>query len=167
MPGWHYRSAWCVLNSAILFHYLRKHGIYQPEPGWVKFSAKVGIAVLTLAIALWFGMGTEQSWLTSSGWPRILRLSALVAGGVVIYFAVLAALGFRPKIFPGGLCSFYSASMCSYIFSSTQWPSVPCAAWRNPHIHFPPRSRRQPNGSSRADGRAHAPPHNQSGAAAI
>ncbi len=86
-------------NSAILFHYLRKHGIYHPEPGWAKFFAKVGIAVLALAIALWFGMGTEQSWLTSSGWPRILRLSALVAGGVVVYFAMLAALGFRPKDF--------------------------------------------------------------------
>jgi putative peptidoglycan lipid II flippase len=44
-------------------------------------------------------MGTEQSWLTSSGWSRILRLSALVAGGVAVYFAVLAALGFRPRDF--------------------------------------------------------------------
>ena len=87
------------LNSAILFHYLRKHGIYHPEPGWARFFARVGIALLALAVALWFGMGTEQSWLTSSGWSRILRLSALVAGGVVVYFAVLAALGFRPKDF--------------------------------------------------------------------
>jgi putative peptidoglycan lipid II flippase len=87
------------LNSAILFYYLRKHGIYQPEPGWAKFFVKVGIAVAALAITLWFGMGTEQSWLTGSGWLRVLRLSALVAGGVVVYFAVLAALGFRPKDF--------------------------------------------------------------------
>jgi len=87
------------LNSAILFYYLRKHGIYQPEPGWGKFFAKIAIAVLALALTLWFGMGTEQSWLIGSGWSRILRLSALVAGGVVVYFAVLAALGFRPKDF--------------------------------------------------------------------
>ena len=87
------------LNSAILFHYLRKHGIYHPEPGWAKFFTKIGIAVAVLALTLWFGMGAEQSWLDSSGWSRILRLSALVAGGVVIYFAVLAALGFRPKDF--------------------------------------------------------------------
>jgi putative peptidoglycan lipid II flippase len=44
-------------------------------------------------------MGTEQSWLTRSGWSRILHLLALVAGGVAVYFAVLAALGFRPKDF--------------------------------------------------------------------
>ncbi len=87
------------LNSAILFHYLRKHGIYQPEPGWAKFFAKVGIAVLALGVTLWFGMGTEQSWLVSTGWSRILRLTALVTGGVVVYFAVLAALGFRPRDF--------------------------------------------------------------------
>jgi len=87
------------LNSAILFHYLRKHGIYHPEPGWAKFYVKVGIALLALALTLWFGMGTEQSWLTSSGWSRILRLTALVAGGVVVYFTALAALGFRPKDF--------------------------------------------------------------------
>ncbi|MDE2117231.1 MAG: murein biosynthesis integral membrane protein MurJ, partial [Betaproteobacteria bacterium] len=79
------------LNSAILFHSLRKHGIYQPEPGGAKFFAKVGIALLALAVVLWFGMGTEQSWLTGAGWLRILHLSALVAGGVVVYFAVLAA----------------------------------------------------------------------------
>jgi len=87
------------LNSAILFYYLRKRGIYQPETGWAKFFIKVGIAVAALAITLWFGMGSEQSWLTSSGWSRVLRLSVLVAEGVVIYFAVLGLLGFRPKDF--------------------------------------------------------------------
>jgi putative peptidoglycan lipid II flippase len=87
------------LNSAILFHYLRKRGIYQPEPGWAKFFLKVGIAVTALAITLWFGMGSEQSWLTGSGWSRILRLSELVACGVLVYFAALGALGFRPMDF--------------------------------------------------------------------
>jgi putative peptidoglycan lipid II flippase len=87
------------LNSAILYYYLRKQGIFQPEPGWAKFFGKVGIAVAALAITLWLGMGTEQSWLSGSGWSRVLRLSALVAGGVIVYFAVLAALGFRPKDF--------------------------------------------------------------------
>ncbi|MBI5430324.1 MAG: murein biosynthesis integral membrane protein MurJ [Nitrosomonadales bacterium] len=86
-------------NSAILFYFLRKRGIYQPEPGWAKFSIKVGVAVAALAITLWLGMGTQESWLTGSGWSRVLRLSALVAGGVAVYFGVLAALGFRPGDF--------------------------------------------------------------------
>ena len=87
------------LNSAILFYFLRKQNIYQPEAGWLKFFVKVGLAVSAMAITLWFGMGTEQSWLADSGWTRILRLTLLVVSGIVVYFAVLGTLGFRPKDF--------------------------------------------------------------------
>ncbi len=87
------------LNSAILFYNLRKHGIYQPEPGWLKFALKVGLAVLALGLTLWFGMGSERHWLETAGWGRILNLAWLVAAGVAVYFAVLAALGFRLKDF--------------------------------------------------------------------
>lgn len=87
------------LNSAILFYHLRKGGIYHPEPGWGKFFFKLGIALLALGVVLWFGMGSQQHWLTTHGWPRILHLGALVVGGVVVYFAVLGLLGFRMKDF--------------------------------------------------------------------
>jgi putative peptidoglycan lipid II flippase len=87
------------LNSAILFYFLRKQGIYRPEAGWLKFFTKVGLAVLALAATLWFGMGSEQSWLDGSGWTRILRLTILVTSGIVVYFGVLGVLGFRPKDF--------------------------------------------------------------------
>jgi putative peptidoglycan lipid II flippase len=87
------------LNSAILFHMLWKRGIYRPEPGWGAFFTKLCLALLALGLTLWFGMGSEQHWLTTSGWARILRLSALVAGGVVVYFAVLWLLGFRVRDF--------------------------------------------------------------------
>lgn len=87
------------LNSAILYYFLRKKDIYQPEPGWLVYFLKLSIAMLALGLALWFGMGTQESWLTGSGWTRIVRLTGLVAGGVFIYFAVLAVLGFRPRDF--------------------------------------------------------------------
>ncbi|MFZ1545534.1 MAG: murein biosynthesis integral membrane protein MurJ [Candidatus Nitrotoga sp.] len=87
------------LNSAILFYLLRKRDIYQPEPGWGKFLAKLGAAMLVLGLTLWFGMGSEQSWLTSSGWMRIWRLTGLVVMGMTVYFAVLWLLGFRLKDF--------------------------------------------------------------------
>ena len=87
------------LNSAILFYYLRKRGIYLPEPGWLVFFAKLGVALLALGLTLWFGMGGEQHWLTAHGWARILHLSALVVGGVLVYFAVLWLLGFRVQDF--------------------------------------------------------------------
>ena len=87
------------LNSAILFYLLRKRDIYQPEPGWGKFLVKLGAAMLVLGLTLWFGMGSEQSWLTSGGWVRIWRLTGLVVMGMTVYFVVLWALGFRLKDF--------------------------------------------------------------------
>lgn len=87
------------LNSAILFHFLKKRGIYRPEPGWTAFFLKLGAALALMGAGLWFGMGAEQGWLDRSGWTRILHLAALVAGGAALYFAALFALGFRLKDF--------------------------------------------------------------------
>lgn len=87
------------LNSAILFYFLRKGGIYRAEPGWGKFFLKLGAALLVLGLTLWFGMGSEQHWLTTHGWARIIHLAGLVVAGVAVYFAVLFALGFRLKDF--------------------------------------------------------------------
>lgn len=87
------------LNSAVLFYQLRKREIYRPEPGWTVFFAKLGCALLALGLVMWFGMGSEQHWLTTGGWARILHLAALVVGGILVYFAVLFALGFRVKDF--------------------------------------------------------------------
>jgi putative peptidoglycan lipid II flippase len=87
------------LNSAILFYFLRKHGIYQPEPGWLKFFAKVAVAMVALGLVLWFGMGEERQWLENHGWSRIFHLIGLVVGGVTVYFGVLWAMGFRLKDF--------------------------------------------------------------------
>jgi len=87
------------LNSAILFYFLRKLGVYTPEPGWGKFFIKLCAALLALGLTLWFGMGSEQYWLSTHGWLRIIHLAGLVAAGVAVYFAVLFALGFRLKDF--------------------------------------------------------------------
>ena len=83
------------LNAAVLYHFLRKADIYRTEPGWAGFLGKLGLALLALGWLLWFGMGSEQHWLEARGWPRVIHLSALVMGGVMVYFGVLYALGFR------------------------------------------------------------------------
>jgi len=87
------------INSAILFYFLRKRGIYQPEPGWPVFALKLALALLALGLALWFGMGAEQYWLNAHGWARIAHLTALVVGGAAAYFVVLFMLGFRLRDF--------------------------------------------------------------------
>ncbi len=86
-------------NSGALFYLLRKRGIYTPEPGWGKFLFKIASALLVLGGVLWFGMGSEQHWLMTHGWSRIIHLTWLVVAGVVSYFAVLWLLGFRLRDF--------------------------------------------------------------------
>jgi putative peptidoglycan lipid II flippase len=44
-------------------------------------------------------MAGEARWLTYHFAERALHLSGLVAGGVLIYFATLGLLGFRPADF--------------------------------------------------------------------
>lgn len=87
------------LNSAILFYFLRKRGIYQPEPGWGLFMSKLAIALAVLGGVLWFGVGEEAVWLNTHGWTRIFHLAELVLGGVAVYFLMLFVLGFRLKDF--------------------------------------------------------------------
>lgn len=87
------------LNSVILFYYLRKQDIYRPEPGWGVFMLKIMVAVGVLAATLWLAMGSTASWLTGDSWSRVLRLTMLVFGGLLAYFAALLALGFRPRHF--------------------------------------------------------------------
>jgi putative peptidoglycan lipid II flippase len=86
-------------NSSVLFYFLRERGIYLPEPGWGKFFFKLCVALVALGITLWFGMGSQDDWLTSHGSSRIIHLIWLVLLSVVVYFAVLFALGFRLKDF--------------------------------------------------------------------
>ncbi len=86
-------------NSGILYYLLRKRGSYHPEPGWGKFMLKVTLALAALGMTLWFGMGSEQHWIATHGWPRVWHLSWLVAAGVLIYFTVLGLLGFRLRDF--------------------------------------------------------------------
>jgi putative peptidoglycan lipid II flippase len=87
------------LNAGILYTYLRRLGIYTPQPGWAKFAAKLLAALLLMGVALWWGMGSEAQWLRMGSGQRILHLLALVVGGAGVYFATLAMLGFRPRDF--------------------------------------------------------------------
>jgi putative peptidoglycan lipid II flippase len=88
----------CV-NAGLLFFFIRKHKFYQPQPEWMVFFFKVGVALYFMAGALWWLMGTETSWLTMSPWLRGLKLAGLVGAGVIVYFISLWMMGFRLRDF--------------------------------------------------------------------
>jgi putative peptidoglycan lipid II flippase len=87
------------LNAALLYRNLRRQGIYRPEPGWPQFAAKVALAVLAMATALWLAMGPAARWL-AAGWQwKVAMLAGLVLLGLGVYGACLAAMGFRLRQF--------------------------------------------------------------------
>jgi len=87
------------LNSWLLYTYLRKHGIYQPQPGWGVFAFKVGVAIYIMAAVLWMTSGGDQTWLLASSLSRATKLMWVVVLGALCYFAALWLMGFRLKDF--------------------------------------------------------------------
>lgn len=87
------------INAGMLYRGLRQRGIYMPQPGWAKFGAKLGVALVVLGLAVWFAVGADAVWLKYPGTERTIRLLVLVIGGILVYFATLFALGFRVKDF--------------------------------------------------------------------
>jgi putative peptidoglycan lipid II flippase len=87
------------LNAGLLYYKLRSHQIYQPQPGWGIFMAKISIALTTMGGTLWFASGGDASWLLGSTFERAARLAWVVAIGATTYFFTLWLLGFRLKNF--------------------------------------------------------------------
>lgn len=87
------------INASLLYYKLRRHQIYQPQPGWLVFMAKIFVALVIMGSVLWFASGSDVSWLTGSASARAIRLTGVVAVGAASYFLMLWLLGFRLKNF--------------------------------------------------------------------
>lgn len=88
-----------LLNAGLLYRGLRSRGVYVPAPGWGLYFGRLLVALAVLAAVLWFGAGNEAQWLQLSAWPKVLRLSGVVAVGIAAYFATLFMLGMRVRDF--------------------------------------------------------------------
>jgi putative peptidoglycan lipid II flippase len=87
------------LNAALLYRYLRRDGIYTPQPGWPVFLLKVGAAVGFMAVVLFTTMGEPGWWLAAPWQHKVPAILGMVALGAAVYGGCLAALGFRPRDF--------------------------------------------------------------------
>ena len=86
-----------VLNAALLWRYLRKQGIYQPEPGWGWWMARIAIGLLAMAASVLAVREFVGSWTELATLWRWLWLLAAVGAGVLTYAVVLVLLGLRPR----------------------------------------------------------------------
>jgi len=86
-----------VLNAALLWRYLRKQGIYQPQPGWGWWMVRIVIGLLAMAVSVLAVRGYVGPWTELATLWRWLWLLAAVGAGVLTYAAVLVMLGLRPR----------------------------------------------------------------------
>jgi putative peptidoglycan lipid II flippase len=89
-------GAW--LNSGWLLFGLRRRGLFIPSRGWPGYGARVMAALLAMAALLWY-CNRRFDWAALQAQPleRAALVLGLVAGGGIVYFAVLLALGLRPR----------------------------------------------------------------------
>ena len=87
------------LNAGLLYRYLRAQGIYSPLAGWSGFALKIAVAVVIMAAALYFAMGSPEWWLAAGWQAKLAALVALVVLGAAVYGGCLFAMGFRPRQF--------------------------------------------------------------------
>lgn len=83
------------INAGLLYYYLRKANVYQPQAGWMAFMAKLAVAVIAMALALHFAAGSDAIWLAYGLMPKLIHLTGLLLLGSAIYFAALWLMGIR------------------------------------------------------------------------
>ncbi len=92
-------SVGAFVNAILLYKGLRKINVFQPEPGWFAYLAKIFIACGLMAALLLFMAGDLNSWTSAGAFERINRLSIIIGAGAGSYFLVLFACGIRPRHF--------------------------------------------------------------------
>jgi len=88
-------SAW--LNAGLLWHGLRKAGIYQAQAGWGVLLLRLLVAGGLMSAAIFVLAAQTDVWFAGLAWQRALWLLAVVLCGVLVYAVALLALGLRPR----------------------------------------------------------------------
>ncbi|HVI25181.1 MAG TPA: murein biosynthesis integral membrane protein MurJ [Xanthomonadaceae bacterium] len=83
------------VNLALLWRWLRRDGVYRPEPGWRRFALRLVLACAALCAAVLAGLHWAPDFTVASKGTRIAWLLGLVAAGAAAYGAALVAMGWR------------------------------------------------------------------------
>ncbi|MBT2117822.1 murein biosynthesis integral membrane protein MurJ [Dyella sp. LX-66] len=100
VPGLHMAlgvasAAASYINLALLWHWLRKAGVYQRQPGWMRHLGRLALACAVMIGVLLAGLWLWPDWTAVDKWTRVWHLAALVCAGGGAYLATLFAAGFR------------------------------------------------------------------------
>ena len=84
-----------TLNACWLLAGLMRLGLYKPQPGWLAFALRVGVATAALGACLvWADHSID--WLDRAHPAlRALKMAGVLAGVAAVYVAVLTVLGLK------------------------------------------------------------------------
>jgi putative peptidoglycan lipid II flippase len=86
-----------LVNAWLLWHGLRRDGVFKPSLKWRALLPRVLIACVVMAALLyWLGSGLD-AWLAMTRWWRLLKCLGAVTLAALVYFSMLFALGFRVR----------------------------------------------------------------------
>ena len=87
-------------NALALFLGLKKRKLYQPTAGWLRFIARLAVALAILVGVLWW-VQRPLDWtaMQHAPWQRAAWLVTVIGGAALAYFAALFTLGFRMRDF--------------------------------------------------------------------
>ena len=89
-----------LVNAALLLAGLLRRGVYQPQPGWLVFGARVLLANVALGAGLaWAAQGVDWTGLQAHWGQRAAAVAGVLCAVAALYFAVLALCGLRPRHF--------------------------------------------------------------------
>ena len=84
-----------LLNAGLLWWGLRKAGVFQAQPGWLAFAARLLAACVAMALVLLWLVPPTQDWLVWGWQQKAGEMTLLVAAGMGVYLLVLLVGGLR------------------------------------------------------------------------
>ena len=83
------------VNFLLLWHWLKREGVYRRMPGWSRHWWRLGVACAAMVAVLLAGRWLWPDWSHVAVLERLWHLMVLVVAGGGTYVAALFALGFR------------------------------------------------------------------------
>jgi putative peptidoglycan lipid II flippase len=90
------------VNFALLWHWLKRDGVYRRMPGWSRHWLRLTVACVVMVAVLLAGRWLWPDWTHVHILTRLWHLMVLVLAGGGAYAAALFALGFRLRDLRGG-----------------------------------------------------------------
>ncbi len=86
-----------IINAMLLWHFLKRDGIYQAQPGWGRWTIRIALGLVAMAVTVLVLRGWVGDWTLMAGWQRWAYLVGVIAAGGAVYGAVLLIAGLRPR----------------------------------------------------------------------